>query len=862
MNSIGKRIILLGSFFTLSALGEGPQIAAIVKYDTIFGTINFPEVRTSSRVADLLEIELDITEENSNTPSITNEETKTSIIPKAKNDKKTKPPKKSENSNAPRNPKTGKETSKTTKTKNYKNGKKGKNNNENTEILIVQTGDYLPTNGQNSIPIAEPFKNTRLSLFINNTSQPKYEELKWKIKFHPKEDEQWSSDLVDEISNLVEGIVIKGEQDQSYIEYMFKLPGKYTINVADKTTKKAKGVLTRYNIAHTEIRVAYARRDVIDLSPQDWDNYVGAIWELKNLSSKEGKTKYNCKNFYNIDVFTTMHGVNSENRTCDQIHMSLMQEQAHHAWMTILEKALQCVHPSISMPFYNVPKDFHNYYDKEVGIKSMLKSPMFGPEYYGGGHANWEDREDQHDPYYVQDGRFANFPLRQNRTGLCDESSGIFNDAVYLPFCRKIMEESGYFNGWANSDAENSGITLHEPRDASAYKYVSARRWHVYGSVGDISVISLIPNYAMVATVLTLKNAIEQFLIISEAYIHGYAHIALSGMWGGGVDEFTKTAATAPVNPNVPILELIKDESMLRVFAWLDELTTRSAGCMTCSKTGCELNLDVALTSGCYNAPNFTTPDKQKPRWSEYAIRGNGWHRYLELSNVGAWMKFVLYGFGAHHANSGTFSRSSWSNQDPMFYAHHAFTFVVGDLAAKSLEERGIASAPLYGLDMIPQIKGVKECPGHNVDDTTIFKNIVRYKSSQAPGSEHTWAHILEMWAPERRDFEWIINDEYLTDFYSTLSKDPACVEDCKDSGNVIRTNFPDNTDPGIVCETVLSQVQQGMSISRDEACYVHFKDIPGISDWLPDRYDFIHESCKKTCGYCKPVCEHTKEFN
>merc|ERR1711957_950153 len=107
------------------------------------------------------------------------------------------------------------------------------------------------------------------------------------------------------------------------------------------------------------------------------------------------------------------------------------------------------------------------------------------------------------------------------------------------------------------------------------------------------------------------------------------------------------------------------------------------------------------------------------------------------------------------------------------------------------------------------------ECPGHNVDDTTIFKNIVRYKSSQAPGSEHTWAHILEMWAPERRDFEWIINDEYLTDFYSTLSKDPACVEDCKDSGNVIRTNFPDNTDPGIVCETVLSQVQQGMSISR-----------------------------------------------
>eukprot|EP00588_Corethron_pennatum_P014955 CAMPEP_0194280140 /NCGR_PEP_ID=MMETSP0169-20130528/15926_1 /TAXON_ID=218684 /ORGANISM="Corethron pennatum, Strain L29A3" /LENGTH=752 /DNA_ID=CAMNT_0039024745 /DNA_START=122 /DNA_END=2377 /DNA_ORIENTATION=- len=752
MNSIGKRSILLGSFLILSALGEEPQTTALVDYDTVFGTINFSEVRTSPSFADLLEIELGTLDENLNTPSITKEETKTS---KAKNDKITKLPKKNEKLYEPKNPKTGKKLSKTIKTKALKNGKKGKTNHENTEILIVQTGDYSPTDGQRNMQIAEPFKNTRLTLFINHTSPTKYEELTWKIKFHPKEDEQWSSDLVDEVSNLVDGIVLKGEKSQSSIEYMFKLPGKYTVNVTDKTAKKARNLSNKYIIAQTEIRVAYARRDVIDLSPQDWNNYVGAIWELKNLSSEDGKKKYNCKYFYNIDVFTTMHGVHSHNQTCDQLHFSIMQEQAHHAWMTLLEKALQCVNPSISMPFYNVAKDFHNFYDKEVGIKSMLNSPIFGPEYFGGGHANWEDREDPHDPYYVQDGRFANFSLRQNRTGLCDESSGIFNDEVYLPFCKKIMEEPGYHKQWANPDAEKSGFTLHEPRDASAYKYVSARRWHVYGSVGDTSVIPLIPNYAMLATVLTQQNVVEQFLTISGALIHGYAHIALSGMWGGGIDEFTKTTATAPVNPNVPILELLKDASMLQVFAWLDELTTRNVGCMACSKTGCELNSDVALTLGCYNAPDFTTPDMQKPQWNEYAIRGNRWHNYLESSNVGAWMKFVLYGFGAHHANSGTFSRSAWANQDPIFYAHHAFTFVVGDLAAKSLEERGIASAPLYGLDMVPQINGVKECPGHNVDDTTVFKNLVRYKSSQEQGSEHTWAHILEMWSPERRDFEW-----------------------------------------------------------------------------------------------------------
>jgi len=288
MNSIGKRSILLGSFLILSALGEETQTAALVDYDTVFGTINFSEVRTSPRVADLLGIELGTSEENLNTPSIPKEETKTL---KAKNDKKTKSPKKNKKSNGPRNPKTEKEISKTTKTKTFKNGKKGKTNHENNEILIVQTGDYSPTDGQRNMQIAEPFKNTRLTLFTNHTSHTRYEELTWKIKFHPKDDEQWSSDLVDEVSTLVDGIVLKGEKSQSSIEYMFKLPGKYTVKVTDKTTKKTRNPPNTYSIAQTEIRVAYARRDVIDLSLQDWNNYVGAIWELKNLSSEDGKKK-------------------------------------------------------------------------------------------------------------------------------------------------------------------------------------------------------------------------------------------------------------------------------------------------------------------------------------------------------------------------------------------------------------------------------------------------------------------------------------------------------------------------------------------------------------------------------------------
>lgn len=133
--------------------------------------------------------------------------------------------------------------------------------------------------------------------------------------------------------------------------------------------------------------------------------------------------------------------------------------------MTLLEKSLQCVHPSIAMPFYNVAKDWRKYYNPEVGVKSMLDSPIFGPDYYGGGYANFDDRDDLYDPYYVEDGRFANFPLRQNRTELCDESAGLFDDD-YIPHCKEIME-SGSYKGWRNADPTKSGIWVREPRDDS-----------------------------------------------------------------------------------------------------------------------------------------------------------------------------------------------------------------------------------------------------------------------------------------------------------------------------------------------------------------------------------------------------------
>ena len=160
------------------------------------------------------------------------------------------------------------------------------------------------------------------------------------------------------------------------------------------------------------------------------------------------------------------------------------------------------------------------------------------------------------------------------------------------------------------------------------------------------------------------------------------------------------------------------------------------------------------VAKNCYNiANNFKIPtDITQPKWSDYAKRGSAWYTYLEASNVGSWMKNILYGYGFHHANSGTFGRSTWADQDPIFYAHHAFTFLLNDFGTNKLVENGRASPPLYGLDTVIEERGVNECPGNNPTDVTVYIDVVCYTTGQEPGTNQPWDHILEMWTEERRN--------------------------------------------------------------------------------------------------------------
>ena len=109
-------------------------------------------------------------------------------------------------------------------------------------------------------------------------------------------------------------------------------------------------------------------------------------------------------------------------------------------------------------------------------------------------------------------------------------------------------------------------------------------------------------------------------------------------------------------------------------------------------------------------------------------------------------------------ANRGTFQFTSYANQDPMFYVHHAFNFAAWDMGLqrlhKSVNEKG---GPYFNFEK----STIYEMSGSGFNDVTVFNNLVSYKKGAVVGDRHTWKDILEMWHWDRREFRWDFNTEH-----------------------------------------------------------------------------------------------------
>lgn len=129
------------------------------------------------------------------------------------------------------------------------------------------------------------------------------------------------------------------------------------------------------------IRNLYARREVRDHTDSEWQAYVDALWILQRTQTSSGRELYgaNCptgdaRDYHENEYFVMIHAALSFNTTADQLHFNSLQEFAHQGWNHMLEKSLQCVDPSVSLPWWNGAYDqvFHGSEDSAEKY-SMLK---------------------------------------------------------------------------------------------------------------------------------------------------------------------------------------------------------------------------------------------------------------------------------------------------------------------------------------------------------------------------------------------------------------------------------------------------------------------------------------------------------
>ena len=576
----------------------------------------------------------------------------------------------------------------------------------------------------------EPFKPTVLKLAPPIRWGGPLGCVHWKIELIVPVDE-----LLGSRPNTTEEYV---ECEGGYLLTNFTHPGTYRVVATDN----------KYgHVASERLLVnKYVRRNVYALTASEWEDYVQAVWVLRNVSTISGRSIYTCPSgdqmdYREYDFFVLFHGLYSANATCDQLHFSMMQEFAHEAWNTMFEKALQCVVPSVALHYWNEAVEKERAKGKCASLsypawyscmsEKLKNADVWNSTMYG-------RLISDEDAAYIVDGAFAKFPIRQNRTGLCR-----FIEEYRETDTTRCEEYISHPLLWAETNASLSGFWWPSPRPQSMYKFVS-RKTGILAGIEDLVVDMTFPGvfnnngmlenmYDASGDVLPFKSLLRY---ITNDNVHGHAHYWISGLWG----DYAETLNTTLRNSG-------DASNLLRAFVWPQDARGRPDGCVLCNDTACT-GVEGERRSVCEDNDQFTPSDTFDVNASQMEDMDSEswWKKWIRQSRVTNQATRRAY-FGYNAARGGTFDRSPTANQDPTFYLHHAFTFAAVDYAKRLAPE----PPPFYGLED----SSSEECPGHRLNDTTIFRNLVPYRTDQEPGSAHTWRHILEMWTDERRWFEW-----------------------------------------------------------------------------------------------------------
>jgi hypothetical protein len=159
------------------------------------------------------------------------------------------------------------------------------------------------------------------------------------------------------------------------------------------------------------------RKEIRQLSLDEWNQVVNAFWIMKKTSTKDGKQKYGNK-YVSYDRMVEKHSNAALDIRGDQGHFAPMFAVFHRAWVLEFENSLLSIDDNIkALPYWDFRLDV---IDNEVGNKNA-----FSNEYFG-------SLQGEPPLYNVIDGQFRYWPIAKVNSNNIERNISISNSYGYL----------------------------------------------------------------------------------------------------------------------------------------------------------------------------------------------------------------------------------------------------------------------------------------------------------------------------------------------------------------------------------------------------------------------------------------------
>lgn len=217
------------------------------------------------------------------------------------------------------------------------------------------------------------------------------------------------------------------------------------------------------------------RREIRELSSNEWDDVVKAMWIMKTTSDADGKRKFG-RFFVSYDTMVAKHMTAAMDPRGDQAHFGPILGPYHRAWLIQLENSLLSIDKGIAaLPYWDKALDTDPHSDSSKNI--------FSDEYFGSYVGEAPD-------YSIVDGKFAYWKIRRDG--------------------QKWKNSFGY---------------MRHPLNPNKSPYVTRNGGSICGYPLDIG------DPIWWDKCLEVGDSILDWTACVDANVHGMAHSSIAGSW-------------------------------------------------------------------------------------------------------------------------------------------------------------------------------------------------------------------------------------------------------------------------------------------------------------------------------------------